>query len=135
MAFVHGAQTVVKLDDNDLSAYTNTSEISREADSHDVTAYGASAHNYQGGLKDGTASMGGTYDNTAVTGPRAVIEPLVGQKVVFIRQPEGTGSGKPQDSVTVVVTSYVETNPVADMITWTCEMQLSSVVDASPQPA
>lgn len=133
MSFVHGAQTVVKLDGSDLSLFTNTSEISREADNHDVTAYGATAHNYQGGLKDGTASMGGTYDNTAVTGPRAVIEPLVGEKVIFIRQPEGAGAGKPQDSATVVVTSYVETNPVADMITWTVEMQLSSAVDTTPQ--
>jgi hypothetical protein len=131
--FVHGKDTVVKLDSKDLSQYTNTSEISREADTHDVSAYGAEAHNYQGGLKDGTASMGGTYDNTAVTGPRAVVEPLVGSKVTFIRQPEGTGTGLPQDSVTVVVTSYVETAPVADMVTWTCEMQMSSVVDTTPQ--
>lgn len=133
MAFVHGRNTFVSLDGNDLSQYTNTSEITRSADSHDVTAYGAQAHNYEGGLKDGTASMGGTYDNTASTGPRAVIEPLVGQKVEFIRQPEGTGSGLPQDKVTVLVLNYVETAPVADMVTWTCEMQLSGLIDTTPQ--
>lgn len=131
--FVHGKDTFVSLDGNDLSQYTNTSEISKEADNHDVTAYGAGAHNYQGGLKDGTASMGGTYDNTAGTGPRAVIDPLLAQKVVFIRRPEGTGAGKPQDQVDVVVTSYVETSPVADMVTWTVELQLSSVVNTTPQ--
>lgn len=133
MAFVHGKSTVVTLDSQDLSAFTNTSEITREADSHDVTAYGAEAHDFQGGLKNGTASMGGLYDNTATTGPRAVIEPLVGSKVVFTRQPEGVGPGLPQDSATVLVLNYVETNPVADMVTWTCELQLSSVVDTTAQ--
>lgn len=133
MTFIHGKDTVVKLGGKDLSAYTNTSEITKASDSHDVTAYGAGAHNYQGGLKDGSASMGGTYDNTAVNGPRAVIDPMVGTNVTFIRQIEGAGSGKPQDSVTVLVVNYVETAPVADMVTWTCELQLSSVVNTTPQ--
>jgi hypothetical protein len=79
--------------------------------------------------------MEGVYDNTAMTGPKAVIEPLLGTTVPLIRQTEGTGVGKPQDSVTVLVTSYVETNPVADMVTWSCEMQMSGVVDTSPQEA
>lgn len=133
MAFVHGKNTVITLDGDDLSAFTNTSELTRTADSHDTTTYGKETHVYEGGLQDGTASLGGIYDNSA-TGPRAIIEPLIGSKVVLIRQPEGAGSTLPQDSVTVLVTSYVETNPVADMVTWTCELQLSSAVDTTAQP-
>ncbi|MFI6763872.1 hypothetical protein ACIBF5_32605 [Micromonospora sp. NPDC050417] len=133
MGNVHGRHTVIILDDNDLSAYCNTSELTRGADIHDTTTYGKLAHVHEGGLLNGTASMGGLYDNTASTGPRAVLAPLLGQKVELIRQPEGAGTGKPQDKVDVVVGQYVETNPVADMVTWTCDLTLSDTVDTTPQ--
>lgn len=132
MAFKHGKDTHIELDSNDLSAFTNQSELTRSADSHDVTTYGKEAHDFEGGLKNGSASMSGVYDDGA-SGPRGIIEPLVGTKVTLIRQPEGTGSGLPQDSVTVLVTNYVETNPVADMVTWSCEMQLSAEIDTTAQ--
>jgi hypothetical protein len=134
MAFVHGKNTYISVDGDDLSAFTNTSTLTRTADSHDVTTYGKNSHVFQGGLLNGTASMGGIYDNGA-TGPREVLEPLIGTVVALVRRPEGTGSSLPQDTVDVLITSYVETNPVADMVTWTCEFQLSDDVDSTPQGA
>lgn len=135
MAFVHGKNTFISLDGDNLSTYVNTSELGRTSDSHDVTTYGKDSHVFSGGLLNGTASMQGIYDNTANTGPRAVIEPLIGTVVELIRQPEGTGSGLPQDKVDVLVTGYTETNPVADMVTWQCQMQLSDDVDSTAQSA
>lgn len=135
MSFVHGKDTFISLDGDDLSAFCNTSTLTRSADTHDVTTYGKDDHVFAGGLGNGTCSIGGIYDNTAVTGPRAVVEPLVGTTVTLIRQPEGTGSGLPQDSVSVVVTNYVETSPVADMVTWTAELQLSDAIDSTAQSA
>ena len=132
MSFIHGKDTFISLNAADLSVFCNTSTFTRSADSHDVTAYGATDHEYQGGLGDGSASIGGIYDNSA-TGPRDIIEPLVGTKVTLIRRPEGTGSGKPQDSVTVLVTNYVETSPVADMVTWTAELQCSGAITSTNQ--
>lgn len=132
MAFVHGKDTFISLNASDISAFCNTSTFTRTADSHDVTTYGNSDHVYVGGLGDGTASIGGTYDNGA-TGPRDVIEPLIGTVVTLIRRPEGTGSGKPQDSVQALVTNYVETNPVAEMVTWSAELQLSGAVTSTNQ--
>lgn len=133
MAFVHGKNTFISLNGVDLSAFVNTSDLNRESDEHDVTTYGKSAHVVAGGLLAGKASMAGVYDNTAGTGPRAVIRPLLGTNVTLIRRPEGTGVGKPQDSASVLVKSYVETNPVADMITWSCEMTLSDTVTSTTQ--
>jgi hypothetical protein len=133
MTFVHGRNTFISLNGADLSSFTDTSELSREADEHDVTTYGKQAHVVQGGLLGGSASMSGTYDNTAGTGPRAVIRPLIGTVVTLIRRPEGTGVGKPQDSVNVHVKKYVETNPVADMVKWSCEMTLSDLVTSTTQ--
>lgn len=132
MAFVHGKSTYVSLNAVDLSAFSNTSTMSRKSDSHDVTTYGSNAHKFSGGLLDGSASLGGIYDNTA-SGPRDTIEPLIGTNVTFVRRPEGTGSGLPQDSVEVLVVDYVETSPVADMVTWTVELQLSGDVTSTNQ--
>lgn len=132
MTFVHGKSTYISLDGDNLSTYTNTSELNRTADSHDVTTYGKNSHVKEGGLLDGTGSMSGIYDNGAA-GPRAVIEPLIGTVVQLIRRPEGTGSGKPQDTVNVLVQSYTETNPVADMVAWSCEFELSDDVASTTQ--
>lgn len=132
MSRVHGKNTVVILNGSDISTYSNTSSITRKADKHDTTCYGVDDHEYDGGLGDGACSIGGIYDN-AVAGPRAVIEPLVGTKVTYVRRPEGTGSGKAQDSVTVLVEEYVETSPVADMVTWSVTLQPSGAVNSTSQ--
>lgn len=132
MAFVHGKDTFISLNGSDLSPFTDTSELGRTADVHDVTTYGKNSHVKVGGLLDGKGSMAGTYDNTAA-GPRDVIEPLIGQTVTLIRRPEGTGTGRPQDSVSVVVAGYTETNPVADMVKWQAELELSDEVTSTNQ--
>jgi len=135
MAFIHGKKTFVSLAAKNLSAYTTTSQMEKNSDSHDVTTYGKDAHVFSGGLLGGTGTMSGIYDSTAVTGPRAVIEPLVGTVVEWIRQPEGAGSGLPQDKVQALVLKYTETNPVADMVTWSCDLQLSDVINSTAQAA
>jgi hypothetical protein len=132
MAFKHGKDTVIKLNAVDLSAFTDTSELNRSADTHDVTVYGNQSHAYAGGLLDAKATMSGTYDSVA-GGPRGTIEPLIGTTVTLIRQPEGTGTGKAQDSVSVVVSGYVETNPVADMVKWSAEFQCTGEVNSAAQ--
>ncbi len=132
MAFVHSKNTFISLNGSDLSAFTNTSEFGRKADKHDTTTYGKNDHTYEGGLGDGSFSMGGIYDSTT-TGPRDVIEPLIGSVVTLIRRPEGTGSGKPQDSVSVLVEEYVETSPVADFVQWSCTLQPSDAVTSTNQ--
>lgn len=128
MAFVHGKSTAVSLGGDSLSEYSNSFEYEREAEAHDVTTFGKNSKVYSGGLKDGTATIEGIYDNTVSTGPAAVIEPLLGTTVELVYNPEGAGVGKPVKTVDVVVTSYAESAPVADMVTWTCELQMSDDV-------
>lgn len=127
--YVHGKDTFISLNAVDLSPYITTSQIEPEADTHDITTYGKSAHVFQGGLKNGSASMAGIYaTGTAASNPKLIIQPLVGSTVVLIRKPEGAGSGKPIDTVNVVVKKYTETNPVADMITFAVDMQMSDTL-------
>lgn len=134
MAFIHGRLTVVKVATVDLSAYTKTSTLELTADVHETTGYGATAHTKQGGLTDGTFTMSGTYDSTAVTGPRAKLEPLVGATSAILRQPEGTGTTKPQDSFSGILSKYTETDPVDDMVTWAATFEISGPVVLTPQP-
>ena len=134
MAFKHSSDTFVSIDDVDISEFTDNSEISRKIDTHDVTTYGKNSHVYETGLLDGTGKISGTYEN-GVASPPAILKPLIaaGEAVTFIRQSEGTGAGLPQDSVSVFVTSYTETNAVADMIKWSADLQFTDDVDTTPQ--
>jgi hypothetical protein len=89
---------------------------------------------YQGGLTDGTFSVNGVYDSGTTT-PRTMVEPLVGTNVDLVRRPEGTGSGLPQDTVEVLVVEYAESNPVADMVTWSVSGSFSGAISTVDQSA
>jgi hypothetical protein len=132
MTFVHGSETYVSLNGTNLSTFTNNTEYEKNSDEHDVTTYGKNSHVFAGGLKGGTATISGVYDNGAA-GPRAIIEPLVGTVVAFVHRPEGTGSGLPQDTVNVLVKTYKESAPVADMRLWTSELTFSDDVTSADQ--
>jgi hypothetical protein len=134
MAFKHGQDTVVKLNAVDLSAFTNTTSFGDETETHEVTCYGNSRKRYSAGLGDGKVTIGGVYDDGA-SGPRATIKPLkaAGTAVAFIFQPEGTGAGKAQSTVDVIIKSYNESAPVGDMISWTAELQMDGDLDETDQ--
>lgn len=133
MSLTHAKNTYISLNAVDLSGFTKESDLKRTADSHDTTTYGMNSHRYDGGLLDGKATMGGDYDNGA-TGPHDVIVPLIGTKVTLVRRPEGTGTGRPQETVTVLVTDYTETSPVAGYVAWSAELQLAGDVVEVNQP-
>lgn len=128
MAFTHGKNTYITVDGRNLSPYTQQSDFTRESDEHDVTGYGADDYVFQGGLRKGGFTMGGNYNDDGVTGPRFVLEPLVGTVVTIVRRPEGTGSGKPQQSFSALVKKYVESSPYAGQVTWTAEFTKSGAV-------
>jgi hypothetical protein len=129
---VHGKHTYVSLAGDNLSTFSNNTEIELNADEHDVTTYGSNAHKFSGGLTGGSATLSGIYNSNA-SGPRAVIQPLIGTVVELIHRPEGTGTGNPEDTVDVLVKSYKESAPVADMRMWTCELTLSGDVVTADQ--
>lgn len=133
MATAKAKNLVILLNGSDLSQYCDSSEHHKKPDIVDKTTYGKGSHVKEGTLLDGNGSIGGTYDTTASTGPRAVINPLVGTTVTYIRRPEGSGAGKPQDSVSVVVGEYVETAPVADIVRWTLALEYSDDINSTPQ--
>jgi hypothetical protein len=133
MTFVQGKDVVVSLDGDDLSVYCNKVDMEREAESLDTTTFGRDSKTYVGGLKDGKVSLEGIYDSSA-TGPRGIIEPLLGTTVELIYQPEGSGTGKPTKTVDVVVEKYKESTEVAGMIKWTADLQCSDEMAVATGP-
>lgn len=133
MAKSHGKKTVFKLDAVDWSAYCNNSQITLTTATTDTTTYGKNSVVKDAALNDGKLSVSGFYDTTASTGPRAAFLAIRGTKVAFVHQPEGTGTGLPQDTGDCIVTNYVQTHPVADYVTWSIDIELSDDVDSTPQ--
>src|SRR5690242_10290798 len=135
MSFVAAKNLFFSLNGVNLSAFCDTIDVERKIDSIDTTTFGNTGHTYLGGMVDGSIKVQGTYDN-GVAGPKAVFEPIMdaGLLVTAIYRPEGTGTGKPQSSFSVLVTSYTESSKAADMITWKGDMQISGTVTRSTQP-
>jgi hypothetical protein len=133
MATAKSKFVVVLINGTDISQYCDSSEHHVKPDIIDRTGYGKDAHVKEGTLLDGNGSLGGFYDSSSAAGPRAILQPLCSQTVPYTRRPEGTGTGKPQDTVNVVVGEYVETAPVADIIRWTCALEYSDSINSTPQ--
>ena len=83
MAFSHGRTTTFSIDDSggtprDLSAYTESASIDLVGDTDETTTFGATgdSRTFIRGLNGGSFSASGYYDNTATTGPDAVLESL-----------------------------------------------------------
>lgn len=135
MAFNHGRLTVVIFNLVNISAFTNTAEMSDEDEMHEVTCFGAARKAYSAGLGDGIFTLSGVH-NSGVTGPRKVMKSVKATKLPapFIFRPEGTGSGKAQSSVSTLVKSYIDTNSFADMVRWKATLQMTGDLDETDQP-
>jgi hypothetical protein len=135
MTLIHGKGTFVSIATNDISLFTNSAEVKRAGDSHDVTCFGATGHAYQGGLTDGTLALKGVYDSgTGATVPRKVFQGNLGASLAFVYEAAGTASGAPKLAGTGVLVAYEESAPVADMVTWSAELQITGAVTTTDQP-
>lgn len=133
MAMIHGKSGALLIATKDCSAFTKKIDFERAADDHDTTTFGATGHTYAGGLTDGSVKLSGLYDNTALTGPRAAIDAVLGTVVALKYRPEGMGTGKPERTCQVLVTKYAESVPVDDMVTWEAELKISGAVTDGTQ--
>lgn len=128
MAFTHGRLGYFKLATTDLSAFMDSCDFDHGSDVHETTTYGKTYKTKQGGLKEGSFSIGGLYDSTAVTGVETVVPPLVGTVAVFEYGPEGNGGTKVKYSGSVVVEKYTVSQPVGDMVRWKATLQTTDTV-------
>jgi hypothetical protein len=134
MGAAHGRLTKVTLATKDISPYTKTSTLEESADVHDTSGYGITDRTKIGGVGDGKFTMGGTYDNTVSVGPRNVLHNQKGVSFAVVRNPEGTGTGKPNDAFTAILVKYTETNPFDDIVTWAAEFEISGSIVTTVLP-
>lgn len=134
MAFSHGRLAYFKLATTDLSAVMDNIDFDHGGDVHETTTYGKTYKTKVGGLKEGSFSIGGLYDSTAVTGPETVIPPLVGTVAVFEYGPEGNTPTKVKYSGSVVVEKYTQSAPVGDMVRWKATLQTTDTVTKGAFP-
>jgi hypothetical protein len=134
MAFIHGKNTVVLINAIDISQYTNSTEETDNTTTHENTCYGQTRKTYNAGLGDGSLAIKGVH-NDGANNPRAVLKPLMhaGTEVAFIFRPEGTGSGKAQMTVNVLVTSFKQSSPVGENSMWEATLQMTGAISEADQ--
>lgn len=138
MAFIHGKSTVFKLDDSagsltDLSAYLNEVGFPESIETGETTTFGAagSSKTYIVGLNDRTISLSGNWDATLDAHIAAVIAAQADGTVAsssFEFGPAGSASGKVKYLGEALVTSFEVSNPVGDVVTFSCELQVTGAV-------
>lgn len=136
MAAAHGKDSYFSVEDSaastlrNISPYIKTIDFNRSNDSNDTTTKGAEGHTYRPGLTDGEISIDGLWDDTASTGSQTVLSTLVGIEttVGFEYGPEGNTSTMVKYSGECILTSYVESSPVDDMVAFNATFKISGDV-------
>lgn len=131
MAFVHGKDSVFKLDNSggsltDISAYVNNVDFPETADVAESSVLGSSSKQYLVGLKDSTLGLTGFFDATA----DAIFGAVLGQSATlsFEYSPEGTSSGKVKYTGECILTNYALSSPVGDVVAYSADLQVSGAV-------
>ena len=131
MAFVHGKDSVFKLDNSggsltDISTYVNSVDFPQTADVAETTTLGDGSKTYIVGLKDSTISLAGLWDSTA----DGIFGAVVGQSATlsFEYSPEGTTSGNVKYTGEAILTSYSKNSLVGDVVSYSADFQVSGDV-------
>jgi predicted secreted protein len=133
MAFKHGKNASFKVDNSggtltDISSYLNEVSLPRSIETAETTSFqtAGGAKTYVVGLNDSTVSISGTWDATL----DAHLAGILGQdaSVSFEYGPEGTGTGAVKYTGEGLMTSYETSSPVADVVTFSAEFQVTGTV-------
>jgi hypothetical protein len=138
MAFVHGKDSVFKLDNTsgaltDISQYLSENELGQEIELADVSAYGDEGHKNIPGLENSTASFSGHWDSAE--------DDIVGsttQRKAATRSfeygPSGSTAGMVKYSGEVWINSYSVSSSVSDKVSFSGSLQVDGVVTRGVWP-
>jgi len=131
MAFVHGKDSVFKIDNDggtltDISAYVNSVDFPQTVDVAETTVLGKDNKTYIVGLKDATLSIAGLWDSTL----DGILGVVLGQSATlsFEYSPEGTTAGNVKYTGECILTSYSKNSPVGDVVSYSADFQVSDAV-------
>ena len=117
--------------DRDISAYISRLEgLPGVRELNEVTALGDSGRKFIAGLENVKITLEGHYDDTATTGPDAILGPLSRHTLAvdFTYGPKGSTGGFTKYSGAVWVEDYQITGRVGDEVTWRATLQVDGVV-------
>ena len=120
MAFIHGSNSSVFVNNTDFSSYFNNIDASRTADVGETTTFGNDNKTFITGEKDGTVSLGGFFDATA----DATLQPLMGGADfdLFVGY-DGTTNGNQCAFGVGNITNYAVSSPVGDVVATSVDVQ------------
>lgn len=121
--FRHGKNTVVLLDQYDLSSFFNESTTSRTAEPAETTTFGTSAKTYIAGLKDGSMSLSGLFDGTSLAVDQTLSTALASADNTVTVAIEGNTVGTLTHMLAAQETSYEVTSPVSDVVSISTDIQ------------
>ena len=133
----HGKDSVFKVEDSgattlrDISGDLTNVAFNRANDTHDTTAFGAEGHTFVTGLTNGTITLTGWTTTTASTGTLTVLDSLVGLDSITVGweySPHGSTAGLVKYTGECILISLDVSDPVADLISFSCQLQISGDV-------
>ena len=106
MSFVHGKNTIVRMDTGggmvDISSYLNSFDPAFDCDTAEVTTFGKNSKIYIAGLKDGTSSGEGKWSATG----DAIMNAAYGKEVDIEYGPAGDTAGMVKYEFSAICTGY-----------------------------
>lgn len=127
MAKHHGKDSYLSVNAVNLTTYLDSIEFPRSVETAETTTMGSESKSYISGLSDATISIAGKWDETASTGPDAVLSGLVGSdsSVAFEYGPHGNAASAIKYSGNLFLTSYQVSSPLGDVVAFTAEFQVT----------
>lgn len=131
---LHGKKTYFAIEDSgaatlrNISPYVNSVTWGRANDSHDTTCFGSEGHTFITGLTNGTITVAGFWDKTALVGTATVFDGLVDLDTLTMGVeygPEGNTAGQVKYTAEVILTSLDYSSPVADLVSFSASFQIS----------
>lgn len=131
MPFRHGKNAYFRLDNSggtlqNLSTYLNEVSLPRSIETGETTSFSNTAKTYVVGLTDATLSIAGSWDSAL----DAHLAGILGQdaSVTFEYGPEGSTAGYIRYTGECYLTSYETSSPVADVVTFSAEFQVTGTI-------
>lgn len=138
MAFSHGKGAAFRLDNSagsltDISTYLDEVGFPQSVETGETTTFQSAggAKTYVVGLRDATVSLSGKFDPTVDALIAADIANLSAgsiSSVSFEYGPAGSAASAVKYTGEALITSYEVSAPVGDVVTFSCELQVTGAV-------
>ena len=128
--FVHGKSVDFELDDTggtsrSISNTLNSVDFPEVTETADTTAFGSSSRSFIVGLESATISISGLWDATVDGYIKGGTEPASRS---FIYGPAGSTGGNIKYTGECILTNYSISSPVGDVVTYSCDLQVTGAV-------